>query len=131
MDIYQDYLLRMIFDISRGVGLLKRHEQAVIPTPTNELGDDDMLPEILRGLVSQGHIDEAENLLFRCLENYPLAENFNLGLQFYEYLARLDEAVLRQAGWSREEIRDGLQDLCILLAPALPDGSEVPDLSPG
>lgn len=120
--MYDDYLMRMILDITRGVNtLLKKAEHPTIPTPTNELGDDELLPEILKGLVSQGHIDEAENLLFRCLENYPLAENFALGLQFYEMLIAMDESELAAAGWSQDEIKEGLQDLCALLEPELPE----------
>ena len=130
MDTSSDYLMRMIIDVSRGLNmLLRRSEQSTIPTPTNAIGDDEMLPEILKGLVAQGQIDQAENLLFRCLENYPLAENYALGLDFYEHLCSLDEQALRAAGWSRNEIKDGLTDLYNLLEPELPPDFERLQLS--
>lgn len=94
---------------------IKRQTATEMPVPDNSLGDDELLPEILDALIDSGKLDEAENLLFRCVENYPLAENYDLGLRFYESLSYLSREELRRNGWSPEEIREGLFDLYRLI----------------
>ncbi len=112
MDPSQDWLLRMIYDLASGMRAgSERGTRTEIPRPTNSVSDDDMLPEILQEMIAAGKLDEAENLLFRCVENYPLAENYIIGLDFYESLTLLHPEELTSAGWSREEIKEGLNDL--------------------
>ena len=112
MDPYQDWLLRTIYNVAAGLrGFQERGSRTEIPMPTNAVRDEDMLAEILREMIAAGKLDEAENLLFRCVENYPLVENYSIGLHFYEELTLLPEEELAAAGWTRQEIRDGLDDL--------------------
>lgn len=116
MNLSNDWLMRQIANLGDGLQqLLKKDDRATIPQPTNAIADDEILSEILNGLVESGQIDEAENLLFRCIENYPLVENYKIGLDFYKSLILLDEKELNNAGWSKEEIKDGLNDLHIII----------------
>lgn len=112
MDPSQDWLLRMIYDLAAGMrASSERGTRTEIPRPTNSVSDDDMLPEILREMIAAGKLDEGENLLFRCVENYPLVENYTIGLDFYEALTLLPPEELAKAGWSIAEIKEGLGDL--------------------
>ena len=49
------------------------------------------------------------------MENYPLNENYMLGLKFYASLTELSDAELADAGWSRKEIKEGIRDLHYLV----------------
>jgi len=102
----------MIYNLAQGMrACSERGARMEIPKPTNSVSDDDMLPEILQEMIAAGKLDEAENLLFLCVKNCPLAENYIIGLDFYEALTLLPEEELSASGWSREEIKEGLNDL--------------------
>lgn len=77
---------------------------------TVEAGDGDMLPFVLRGFVNESKIDEAENLLFRFCELEPSRALYDTGMDFYAYLNDLSDEEIAEAGWSREEIQEGLAD---------------------
>ena len=112
MDPTKDWLLRTIVTLSQGLADMRNKGiRSEIPRPNNDVGDDEVLPEILKEMIGAGKIDEAENQLFRCIENVPLAENYTIGLGFYETLSLLSDEELRRAGWSRREIKEGLLDL--------------------
>lgn len=112
MDPTKDWLLRTIVTLSQGLADHRNKGiRSEIPRPNNAVGDDEVLPEILKEMIGAGKIDEAENLLFRCIENVPLAENYAIGLGFYETLSLLSDEELCRAGWSRREIKEGLGDL--------------------
>ena len=115
MDPTQDWLLRMIYRFSEGLVARHSKDEEGIPLPTNSVKDEDMLSEILATMIRCGKLDEAENLLFRCVENFPLAENYAIGLEFYRSLAELPEDKLRAYGWSRQEIQEGLEDFHFLI----------------
>ncbi|MBQ1251334.1 MAG: hypothetical protein IIY02_00300 [Firmicutes bacterium] len=112
MDPYKDWLLRSIFTLAQGLSAhASKGTRTEIPRPNNEIGDDEMLTEILKEMIRAGKLDEAENLLFRFVENYPLMENYAIGLDFYEEIAAFTDEELAECGWSRDEIKDGLMDL--------------------
>lgn len=116
MDPSQDWFLRQLTILTDGLrGLHDRSAKIEIPEPTDSISNDDVLPAILKGMVANKQIDEAENLLFRCVENYPLVENIKIGLDFYNLLATMDPAELAEAGWSRQEIKEGVADLYELI----------------
>lgn len=122
MDPTKDWLLRTIITLTQGMAnQLGKGIRAEIPRPNNTVGDDEMLPEILNEMIGAGKIDEAEDLLFRCVENMPLAENYTIGLHFYEKLSLLSDDELQRAGWSRQEIKEGLVDLHRAIFHETPD----------
>ncbi len=111
MDPTQDWLLRSIITLAQALGGAKEKTRVEIPEPSNALGDDDLLPEILKEMILCGKLDEAENLLYGFLERYPLVENYAIGLKFYEDLSRLSDERLKEDGWDRNEIKEGIADL--------------------
>lgn len=116
MDPTRDWLLRTIYTLGQSFETAStKGTRTMIPRPNNAVSDDDLLPEILKEMVQAGKLDEAENLLFRCVENYPLNENYMLGLKFYASLTELSDAELADAGWSRKEIKEGIRDLHYLI----------------
>lgn len=116
MDPSQDWFLRQLTILTDGLrGLHDRNAKTEIPEPTDSISNDDVLPVILKGMVENKQIDQAENLLFRCVENYPLVENFQIGLDFYNHLATLPREALAEAGWTTREIKDGIADLYFLI----------------
>lgn len=128
MDPTKDWLLRTIFTLAQGLSAFsQKGTRTEIPRPNDELGDDDMLPEILREMIRAGKFDDAENLLFRCAENYPLAENYRMGLDFYKELSMLEDEELAGAGWSRQEIKEGISDLHKLIFHEELNFEEIPE----
>ena len=128
MDPSKDWLLRTILNLGQSLAGGRQGTRVEIPEPDNALGDDDLLPEILKEMIRGGKLDEAENLLFRFIENYPLVENYSIGLDFYARLAELSDDELARDGWSRREIKEGVVDLHRLIfhedPPFDPDESE-------
>ena len=69
----------------------------------------DLLHEELLTMISAGHIDDAENLLFDRLEEGNLS-CFHVAVDFYLRLNKLSDDELDSLGFSREEIDAGLKD---------------------
>lgn len=72
---------------------------------------DDILWITLRGLISKGKIDEAEDMLFNEAENNPSEEIYEIGEKMYSLLSKKSDDELEAYNFSREEIELGLQDL--------------------
>ena len=66
--------------------------------------------ERLLMLADEGRIDEAENKLSDILESC-VPEHMQTGLLFYWHLNEKDDAFLETHDFSREEIRDGLEQV--------------------
>ena len=69
----------------------------------------DLLHEQLLELLKEGHIDQAENLLFDRLEEGNVS-CFHVAVDFYLRLNQLSDVELDTLGFSREEIDAGLKD---------------------
>ncbi|MDU7885789.1 MAG: DUF6483 family protein [Clostridium perfringens] len=65
----------------------------------------------LRGLISKGKIDEAEDMLFKEAEKNPYIEIYEIGEKMYSLLANKSEEELKKCNFSKEEIDLGLEDL--------------------
>ena len=72
---------------------------------------DDIFWITLRGLISKGKIDEAEDMLFGEIENNPSEEVYEIGEKMYALLSKKSDEELVEYNFSREEIELGLQDL--------------------
>lgn len=108
----QDYVLRQIELFSQGIARIFFHREQVSyswPVSRTLYTRRDLWYRRVLLLLEEGKINAAENLLFeemdsrdpRCLE---------AALDFYARLAALDEEQLNAAGFSREEIAQGLAD---------------------
>jgi hypothetical protein len=65
----------------------------------------------LKALVSEDKINEAENLLFEKFEQDPNEDNLEIAAGFYRELHNLSDEALERAGFSREEIAQGIRDI--------------------
>ncbi|WP_300348015.1 DUF6483 family protein [Clostridium sp.] len=72
---------------------------------------DDILWITLRGLISKGKIDEAEDMLFREAENNKSERVYEIGEKMYKLLDKKSEEELKRYNFSKEEIKLGLEDL--------------------
>ena len=100
----QDYLLRQVESLAMSLSKLffnKDMVQYKLEEKDN-LSDTDILYSKLGKLVSEGKINEAENLLFDEIDKSNI-EYLRVGIDFY--------TILEAHNYSREEIEQGLHDL--------------------
>ena len=100
MGVKQDYLMRMINDVVRGL--------ALVLTGQREVRYE--LPKEQERMADRGEINEAENILLGDLsENTP-----GYGIMvadFYQHLDEFEDDFLEEHDYSREEILEGLESL--------------------
>ena len=110
-----DYLMRQIETMTRALAVfvLCREELSVF-----DFVDEDsrVSPELflrysMEKLLAEGKIGQAEDLLFRMIEETPDPGFLTVGLMFYQKLLEMDEETLRRGGFTQEEIGQGLEDL--------------------
>lgn len=106
--------MRQIEAISAMLGYVLTGKKSSVFTveedrPTNS-GDNELYLQ-LQALVRQGQICQAENLLYEAME-YPDSTVLDAAKRFYDDLSRLSDGTLRDANFSREEILEGLQEVC-------------------
>ena len=110
-----DYILRQIELLGRGLREMVYHDQEDLSEEVfsgqGVFSGKNYLRHLLRRLVSEGRIGEAEDALFAHLEREPDAAHLEIALEFYDELAALDDGTLRQGDFSREEIAEGLRDV--------------------
>ena len=107
----QDYITRMVQEMVRM--LLKLMFGIEAESPNLEMFRDAQArerTERLLMLADEGRIDEAENVLSDILESC-VPEHMQTGLLFYWHLNEKDDAFLETHDFSREEIRDGLEQV--------------------
>ena len=107
----QDYITRMVQEMVRM--LLKLMFGIEAESPNLEMFRDAQArerTERLLMLADEGRIDEAENKLSDILESC-VPEHMQTGLLFYWHLNEKDDAFLETHDFSREEIRDGLEQV--------------------
>ncbi len=107
----QDYIMRLIREMIRAILKLLFHIDT--ENPTAELLEERESREILERLMElaeSGAIDEAENRVYELTLEGDRA-GLELALLFYAYLNDKEDGFLRDHGFSREEIRSGVQEL--------------------
>lgn len=107
----QDYITRMVQEMVRM--LLKLMFGIEAESPDLEMFRDAQArerTERLLMLADEGRIDEAENELSDILESC-VPEHMQTGLLFYWHLNEKDDAFLETHDFSREEIRDALEQV--------------------
>ncbi len=103
----QDYVMRLIHEMVRTLIMLlfqrdiRDDEEIIFSKEAKEL------TELLRRLVDEGRIEEAENLLVEEMEDGNHM-NFEAALMFYEYVNRKDNEFLESNHFSRKEIAEGI-----------------------
>ena len=107
----RDYILRQIEELSTVTSLVFFKKKRVLYElpQTDEYSDSDLLYFQLKQLVKENKLNEAEDLLFDRAQ--PGDKNsLAVALDFYQTLNEMDDEALEAASYSREEIRQGLED---------------------
>lgn len=111
----QDYIMRLIKEMVRAI--LKLLFQIDTDSPTEELLEEKEEKEVFHALVElidDGKINEAENQLYEQMENEEANErsaSLRTALLFYSYLNQKSDDFLKEHDYSREEIREGLNQI--------------------
>lgn len=111
MNYENDYIMRLIHEIIRTLIKLLLHIDT--DSPMTEVELDASQSEMLDrwcGMMDDGNINEAENELILSLEDKS-EKNLRTAILFYSYLNEKDDEFLNANNFSREEIRQGLQNL--------------------
>lgn len=107
----QDYIMRLIKEMVRAILKLLFHIDT--ESQMEELLEEREEKEVLQTLldmIDKGDINEAENKLYDLTEKADM-ENLKIALLFYSYLNDKDNDFLLKHGFSREEIKSGIQNL--------------------
>ncbi|KAJ52387.1 hypothetical protein BD780_001179 [Clostridium tetanomorphum] len=75
------------------------------------LSEDELLEFMIKKYISEGKINEAENILFEVIEFRKTKKNLETALFFYEELNKWDEDKLLKCNFSKSEIEKGLKDV--------------------
>lgn len=114
MSYHQDWLMRQIEAISAMLAYMltgKKPKQVSVEENAQTRSDSNRLYGKLRALVEHGNICEAENLLFAAMEESD-PEVPDAAVQFYTDINKLSDDALEACNFSREEIMDGLKEIC-------------------
>jgi len=115
MSYHQDWLMRQIEAISATLAFMltgKKPKPLTLEVAQKTLSDTNRLYRQLLALVAVGNICDAENLLFSAMEDAD-PEVPDAAVGFYTDINRLSDADLEAQNFSREEIKDGLQAVCL------------------
>ena len=107
----QDYIMRLIQEMVRAVLKLIFHID--MESPAGKLLEDSeekAVLDTLLDLADEGKINEAENTVFEITENMDY-KNLEVALLFYSYLNEKSDVFLEENDFSRDEIREGLQEI--------------------
>ena len=107
----QDYIMRLIQEMVRAVLKLIFHIDTESPAgKLLEDSEEKAVLDTLLDLADEGKINEAENTVFEITENMDY-KNLEVALLFYSYLNEKSDDFLEENDFSRDEIREGLQEI--------------------
>lgn len=108
MQIKQDYIMKQIQQLIEVLfgDLLRKKEKT---TEYSTVLESEKLTKLL-DLVENYEINQAENILFETIDKNRL-EDLEVALQFYQKINEKDDTFLAKANYTREEIRQGIQDI--------------------
>ncbi|APF27341.1 hypothetical protein NPD7_2150 [Clostridium sporogenes] len=75
------------------------------------ISGDELLEFMIKKYISEGKINEAENILFEVIESQKTKKNLETALSFYKELSKWHEARLLNCNFSKLEIEQGLKDV--------------------
>lgn len=109
--IEQDYIMRLIREMVRAILKLLFGIDTV--SPTDELlkeSEDKETLDKLCDLVDAGNICEAENIIYDLTEKGEMSK-LEVAVLFYAYLNEKEDDFLKANDFSREEVKNGLNDV--------------------
>jgi len=111
----KDWLSGQIDLLARGLGAIlfgKSAAQEMVNEDEDSGGltisEDILLLHMLQKYLSEGKINEAENLLFSSVEENSSMNKLKIALNFYSQLDEMSDSYLSENDFSRQEIYDGL-----------------------
>ncbi|MFL0196292.1 DUF6483 family protein [Clostridium sp. WILCCON 0269] len=112
----EDYIIRIIKAGVKTAVALFAGKDAVksdidIKNYNMTLSEDEVLGFMIKKYISQGKINEAENILFEVIEFSKTKKNLETALFFYKELSKWDETKLFKCNFSKLEIEQGLKDV--------------------
>ncbi len=119
----KDYILRQIEFLSRGLAKMltvKTSYNALddIISESGELSGEGYLSYTINEMVTNGKINEAEDLLFENVTDHPRSEYLKIALDFYARLSEMSEEELKENNFSHQEVLDGLTEVKALFKKA-------------
>lgn len=107
-----DYLMQQISDMTRALAdalLASRSEEPneVFDIYGNFSGTN-FLSHVLKQMIHDGEVLEAEEMLFEELEKHPDSDTLKIALEFYGELENQSDASLNSMRYSRELLLKGL-----------------------
>lgn len=111
-----DYFMRLI---KSGTELLvtifsgKNVMDSLVNEQSNKtsISESNLLEIMINKYISEGKIDEAENLLFERINECKSASNYDVAISFYKKINTWSEEKLAECNFSKTEIIDGLKDV--------------------
>lgn len=114
MGYQNDYVMRTISDLVRAIARLALGKNDIdYHLPPDETDDTalDQTYRKLKKMVDEGDINGAENVLSDELDTGNKAY-LEMALTFYMYLNQRSDSELYEADYSREEIAEGIHQVC-------------------
>lgn len=106
-----DYIMRKIEEwISMILEFVFKIDKNSSPEKLLKFDESKEFLKILKEEIDLGHIDKAEDNLYKMLE-YKNSDSLLIGLFFYSYLNTKDSKFLNEHNFERDEIKIGLKDL--------------------
>ena len=106
-----DYIMRKIEEwISMILEFVFKIDKNSSPEKLLKFDESKEFLKILKEEIDLGHIDKAEDNLYKMLE-YKNGDSLLIGLLFYSYLNTKDSKFLNEYNFERDEIKIGLKDL--------------------
>lgn len=106
-----DYIMRKIEEwISMILEFVFKIDKNSSPEKLLKFDESKEFLKVLKEEMDLGHIDKAEDNLYKMLE-YKNGDSLLIGLLFYSYLNTKDSKFLNEHNFERDEIKIGLKDL--------------------
>lgn len=91
--------------------LLNKEEKKSEVINLDQISSADILPGVLKRLVSEGEYNRAEDMLFKEWSEDCSEEMYNIAIDFYGLLLGKTDEELRRGNFSTEEIHQGLSEI--------------------
>ena len=107
-----DFVMRQIRDMVRILAKIVLGRDTIEYEDNEDMKFSEMshiYTDLIR-MVDEGKINEAENFLFDEI-NKDENKSFEMALRFYDYLNSLSDVYLEENNYSREEVKEGVQNL--------------------
>ena len=118
----KDYIMRLIHGIAQMLAYLYfGKKETELPEVMGEKAREDH--DYLRRMVDAGQINAAEDKLFDLLETsgWDDMQKAAMIISFYDYVNEKKDEFLERAGFSRDEIAEGLEDALKLIGIEIPE----------